>query len=139
MPRSPMVPVRSDLHGSLAAARPQLRKLCALLGAEESSRLFASPVLRASTANAEAVLACFLGRLADAFGSVLGSSDAPLVVSAAGVRSRPRKVRRGRCNRASRQQQQALTAQQQPAPVCGGSVVTPQPGVPSFRKAGWCP
>jgi hypothetical protein len=35
MPRSPMVPVRSDLHGSLAAARPQLRKLCALLGKEE--------------------------------------------------------------------------------------------------------
>jgi hypothetical protein len=59
MPRSPMVPVRSDLHGSLAAARPQLRKLCALLGTEECAKVFASPVLRADSngcVSAEAIL-----------------------------------------------------------------------------------
>lgn len=143
MPRSPMVPVRSDLHGSLAAARPQLRKLCALLGKEESAKLFASPALSAAgngSVSAEAALACLLGRLAAAFGNVLDSSSGSRSVTTAAAVPRARKVRRGRGNRAHCQQQpQLLPAQVQPAPECGGPAVMVQPRVSCFPGAGWSP
>jgi hypothetical protein len=139
MPRSPMVPVRSDLHGSLAAVRPQLRKLCALLGTEECAKVFASPVLRVDSngcVSAEAAVACLLGRLADAFSSVLEGGGASRSVATVGASSRPRKVRRGRAKRSSsRQQPQVVLAPVQPAPSCGAPAVMPQPGVSSFLGA----
>ena len=104
MSRSPMVPARGDLHASLSVARPQLRKLCALLGPDESSRLFASPVLRSGSdgsVDAGAALACLLGRLADSVGRVLETTGS-VVRCSAPARKRDRvPVRRGRSGRSS--------------------------------------
>ena len=143
MPRSPMVPVRSDLHGSLAAARPQLRKLCALLGKEECAKVFASPVLRAASnggVSAEAAVACLLGRLADVFSSVLAGGGASRSGTAPAAPARPRKIRRGRGKRPGRPQQlHEVAAVVQRAPECSGPAVMPHPGVSTFLGAGGCP
>jgi hypothetical protein len=103
MTRSPMVPVRDGLHGSLAAVRPQLRKLCAALGPQEAGRVLDSPVLLADSNGAvssEAALACLLGRVADAVSRIVAgsSSGLPMMrrVQHPGAQKLPKAVRRGR-------------------------------------------
>lgn len=119
--RSPMVPPRHMLHGSLQPVRSSLRNLCAALGPQEAERLFSSPTLHAASsesASPEKVLSCLLNRVAEAVGRLkLGLADAVYSLQPAGQpqlrpdpqcgppprlhSKQPRRPRRGRRGRST--------------------------------------
>lgn len=115
MPRSSMVPSRDALHPSLAAVRPQLRKLCAALGPNAASHVLASPALVAGdgSVSTEEALACLLGRLADAVDRIRTADDPRgpcLRRSQPGPnKAVPKAVRRGKGRRARRPPADAMT------------------------------